>query len=112
MLLGRGILKSCCCGLAVIRIIRRGKSCSLMSDAGGAKVGPAAKSVLNEFTGLFRKREEPNYISMTAAEKKKIFRLVTTVFFSPDDIVILAPKHRSDDTKVKTTSNSSPGTSS
>lgn len=43
-----------------------------MSDAGGAKVGPAAKSVLNEFTGLFRKREEPNYISMTAAKNKKI----------------------------------------
>lgn len=71
MLLGRGIFKSCCCGLAVMRIIHRGKSCSLISDAGGAKVGPAAKSVLNEFTGLFHKREEPNYISMTAAKKKK-----------------------------------------
>lgn len=63
-----------------------------MSDAGGAKVGPAAKSVLNEFTGLFRKREEPKNISMTAAGKK-IFRLVTNVFFFL--LMILSFLHKS-----------------
>lgn len=38
-------------GFAVTSIIHRGKSCLVTSDAGGAKVGPAAESVLENSLG-------------------------------------------------------------